>query len=32
MLNDRENGLKWDAVVEMSKKQSEIRNLVYKNG
>ncbi|MDG6928390.1 MAG: transposase [Nitrososphaerota archaeon] len=32
MLTDRESGLKWDALVELSKKQSDIRNLVYKNG
>jgi hypothetical protein len=32
MLTDRESGLKRDALVELSKKQSEIRNLVYKNG
>lgn len=32
MLNDKEGGLKWDVVAGLSKKQLEIRNLVYKNG
>jgi hypothetical protein len=32
MLNDKEGGLKWDVVARLSKKQLEIRNLVYKNG
>ena len=32
MLNDREGGLKWYTVLERSKRQSEIRNLMYKNG
>ncbi len=30
-LMDSESGLKWKAEVELSKKQEEIRNLVYKS-
>lgn len=29
-LKDQESGLEWSAEVELSKKQEEIRNLVYK--
>jgi len=30
-LNDQKSGFKWDDLVELTKKQKQIRNIVHKN-